>query len=99
MPGAMNVLYRKKNYKIYDANGGYIVHNTKLPFQGHHSHINNFHTCKYIIDLCIHKSIPKEKISDYLLISILKLADDSDYKSKIEYKLSINKNKRKRKKK
>lgn len=99
MSGAMNVLYRKKNYRIYGVSGGFIVHNTNYPFQNHHTHINNFHTCKYLIDLCIHESIPRQKVSDYLLISLIKLSNSEDYKSKIEYKLSINKNKRNRNRK
>ena len=45
MSGSLMVIYKKKNFKIYDAGKGYIVHNTKLNFPDHHTHINNFHTC------------------------------------------------------
>lgn len=89
--GSMVTIYRKKNYKIYDAGDNYIVHNTNLDFQDHHTHIKNFKTCKYIIDLCIHKSIPDKHISDYLLVSILRLSNDNAYKYKIETLLYNNK--------
>ena len=78
----MCTIYKKMNYKIYSDKNGYIVHNTKLDFNHHHTHINNYHTCKYIIDLCIHKTIPYH-LSDYLLVSILRLTDDNSYKEKI----------------
>ena len=64
-------IYKKKNYKIYDAgNGKYIIHNTNLDFENHHSHVHNFNTCKYIIDLCINRTVPYY-LSEYLLESIL----------------------------
>lgn len=87
MSGSLMVIYKKKNFKIYDAGKGYIVHNTKLNFPDHHTHINNFHTCKYIIDLCIHKTIPHH-LSDYLLVSIIRLSNDKEYINKIENMIS-----------
>lgn len=93
MSGALNVIYKKKNFKIYSAGKEYIVHNTKLDFGTHHTHINNFHTCKYIIDLCIHKTIPYH-LSDYLLVSIIRLSNDKKYISEIETLLYRNKKKR-----
>lgn len=93
--GSMVVIYKKKNYKIYDAGREYIVHNTDLDFKNHHTHINNFHTCKYIIDLCIHKTVPYH-LSDYLLVSILRLSNDKSYKYKIETMLNKNKSKKRR---
>ena len=78
--GSMCCIYKKKNFKIYDVgNNDYIVHNTKLDFKNHHTHLRNFHTCKFIIDLSIHKSIPKSKISDYLIISLIRLSNDNVY--------------------
>lgn len=75
----MNTIYKKKNYKIYGYNNQYIIHNTRLLFEDHHTHINNFHTCKFIIDLCIHKTVPKH-LSEYLLVSIIRITDDQNYK-------------------
>ena len=83
MAGSLVTIYKKKSFKIYDAGKGYIVHNSNLEFHNHHTHINNFHTCKYIIDLCIHKTIPRH-LSKYLLVSIIRLTNDNAYRNKIE---------------
>lgn len=88
-----NVVYRKKNYRIYDVGEEFAIHNTSYDFESHHTHINNFKTCKYIIDLCLHKTVPYH-LSDYLLISILRLSDDEEYKSKIRKVLEENKRRR-----
>lgn len=88
-----NVVYRKKNYRIYDVGEEFVIHNTSYDFESHHTHINNFKTCKYIIDLCLHKTVPYH-LSDYLLISILRLSDDEEYKSKIRKVLEENKRRR-----
>lgn len=81
-------IYKKKNYKIYDAgNGKYIIHNTNLDFENHHSHVHNFNTCKYIIDLCINKTVPYY-LSEYLLESILRLSNDKSYNFKIKSKIT-----------
>lgn len=96
MAGALNTIYRKKNFRIYDAGREYIVHNTNMNFSEHHSHINNYKTCKFVIDLCIHKSVP-DHLSDYLLVSLIRLTDDKKYKRKIEFKLEENRLKRKQK--
>lgn len=94
MPGALNTIYKKKNFKIYDAGREFIIHNTNLDFHNHHTHINNFHTCKFIIDLCIHKTVPNH-LSNYLLESIIRLSNDNLYKRKIEEKIKENDKKRK----
>lgn len=88
-----NVVYRKKNYRIYDVGEEFVIHNTSYDFESHHTHINNFKTCKFIIDLCLHKTVPYH-LSDYLLISILRLSDDEIYKSKIRKVLEENKRRR-----
>lgn len=88
-----NVVYRKKNYRIYDVGEEFVIHNTSYDFESHHTHINNFKTCKYIIDLCLHRTVPYH-LSDYLLISILRLSDDEEYKSKIRKVLDENKRRR-----
>ena len=92
----MTTIYRKCNFKIYSVKDGYIVHNTRLDFNRHHTHINNYKTCKFIIDLCVHKTIPRH-LSDYLLVSIIRITDDKIYKDKINSILD-NSNKKKNKK-
>jgi len=81
--GAMNTIYHKRNFNIYSVNGKeFIVHNSDLNFNEHHTHINRFSTAKYLINISLYKSIPK-RLSNYLIISLIRLTDDNDYKSKL----------------
>lgn len=96
MARALNTVYKMRNYKIYDAVNGYIVHNTSLPFEGHHTHVNNFNTCKYLINMSLYKRVPKH-LSDYLLVSLIRLSDSKSYTHKIEQLLNQNKAKKQQK--
>ena len=82
----MNRVYKKANFNVYQMDGGkgYIVHNFKYPFHDHHTHIKNYKTCIFIIDLVIHKSMPHH-LNSYLLKSLIRLsdADDKEYRRKI----------------
>ncbi len=79
----MNTIYRKHNYNIYGvSNDEFIVHNSRKSFQEHHTHIRNFNTAKYLIDLSLHKTLPK-RLPEYLLISLIRLSDDEQYSSKL----------------
>ena len=49
-----------------------------------HTHINNFNTAKFLVDLALHKSLPKKKITNYLLDSLIRISTDSSYICKIE---------------
>ena len=60
-------IYKRREFNLYSAEDGYIIHNSKGEFSQHHTHINNYHTAKYLIDLAIHKSIPCKHISSYLI--------------------------------
>lgn len=79
----MNLVYRKKNFNIYSAGNEFIIHNTKREFSQSHTHINNFKTAKYLVDLAIHKSIPHH-LHHYFLVSLYRLSDDNDYTKKIQ---------------
>lgn len=79
----MNRVYKKKQYNIYDMGDGYIIHNIDKPFNEGHTHINNYKTAVYIIDLAIHKSIPHH-ICEYFMISLKRLSTDDDYIRKID---------------
>ena len=94
----MVVVYRKKNFKVYDVGKGFIIHNSSLDFQNHHTHINNYNTCKYIINLSLHKTVPYH-LSDYLLVSLIRLSNDKEYIENIERLLENNKKKRENKRK
>lgn len=81
----MVCVYKKRNYVIYSNREGFIIHNKNKDFQNGHSHINNFSTAKYLIDLSIHSRIPNRE-SLYFIESLIRISNDSDYKSRL-YKL------------
>lgn len=87
------VIYRKRNYNIYQAGNDYIVHNTNYEFAGHHTHLNSFSTAKYILNLSLQKSIPKH-ICDYFLESLIRISDDNEYKYKLKALQCIDKSER-----
>lgn len=75
----LNTIYRKKNYSIYKVKKNqYIVHNTNKIFKEGHTHINNYHAAKMIIQLSITKTIPLH-LSKYLLESIIRISEDENY--------------------
>ena len=66
-----------------------------------HSHVNNYKTCIWLIDLSIRKKAPYN-ISRYLLISLIRINSDDRYIKKLkeildkksckkEYYININK--------
>ena len=81
-------VYRKKNYNIYSCGDEYIVHNMDMKFEDGHTHIKNFKTAKFIIDLAIHKSTPYH-LNSYLLKSLIRISTDEDYKNKIQQLIDI----------
>lgn len=71
--------YRKKNFNVYSGDDDtYIIHNMSKKFEDGHTHVRNFKTCKYIIDLSIHKSIPRNS-PPRVIESLIRIADDDNY--------------------
>lgn len=81
----MVCVYKKRNYVIYSNREGFIIHNKNKDFQNGHTHIGNFNTAKYLIDLAIYSRIPNRE-SLYFIESLIRISNDSDYKAKL-YKL------------
>lgn len=79
----MNRVYKKKQFNIYDMGDGYIIHNIDKPFPEGHTHLNNYKTAVYIIDLAIHKSIPHH-VHTYFLVSLKRISTDKEYIQKID---------------
>ena len=84
----MNLAYKKKNFNIYNAGNGYIIHNIKKEFSQGHTHINNFKTAKYLVDLSIHKSMPHH-LHHYFLVSLKRLSDDDEYTKKLSELIEV----------
>ena len=81
----MVTIYKKKNYKIFSSSHSsyYIIWNTRKPFEDGRSHINNYNLAKHIIDLAINRKIPDKK-KKYIIESLIRLTDNSNYKNKLE---------------
>lgn len=77
-------IYSKKGFKIYKVDNGFIVHNIKKQFTTGHTHINNYNTAKYILNLAFHSSIPQKKTCNYLLESLIRISTDKLYIEQIE---------------
>ena len=56
-------IFEHKNYIILKVKSknkiGYIIHNTNLPFEKAHTHLNSYKMAKTIIDNCLKKKRPK----------------------------------------
>lgn len=79
----MKPIYKKRSFIIYRVRDGHIVYNTEKPFSEGHTHISNINTAKHMINISINKRLPKH-LSDYLLESLLRLANDEDFIIEIE---------------
>lgn len=89
-------VYSKGHFNIYasPSQDAYIVHNTRKEFKDGHTHLYNFKTAKFIIDLCLHKRIPHD-LCLYHLESLRRLSDDKEYTRKLEELIHSKKSKKK----
>lgn len=88
-------VYRKANFNVYsDYNGAYVIHNIRKPFASGHTHIREFNTARYLINLAFHRSLPNRNLK-YFIESLIRISDDDKYIEKL-YELSKNKIKKKR---
>ena len=93
---ALQLIYKKANFVIYDSSDGFIVVNKKSDFKSYHTHMKNFHTCKYLIDCCVNKRLPEKRTSNYIIHSLIRLTNDQIYKMKLESMIHTKTNGRKR---
>lgn len=75
-------IFEHENYIILEVKSknkiGYIIHNTNLPFEKAHTHLNSYKMAKTIIDNCLKKKRPKTN-NLYLLSSHARVSDDEKY--------------------
>lgn len=74
----MVCVYKRKNYVIYSNREGFIIHNKNKEFKNGHTHIGNFNTAKYLIDLAIYSRIPNRE-SIYFIDSLIRISNDESY--------------------
>ena len=89
----MTQIYAKENFIIIRADAEFIVINKDKPFQEGHTHIRNFKTAKYLIDMVIHQRMPYH-LPIYLLISLQRLSADAVYVKRIQGLIENKRNKK-----
>lgn len=73
----MKKLLSKGDYDIYQVDDGYVVHNRRMEGFAH-SHIKNYKTATWIVDLSIKHKLP-QNLPKYLVISLLRINDNEKY--------------------
>ena len=78
-------VYKKAYFNVSsDYNGEYIIHNTKKEFQNGHTHIREFGTAKYLVNLALHRSLPNRRLK-YFIESLIRISNDADYIDKLKH--------------
>ena len=75
-------IFQRKEYSIYKASDGYIVHNTNKPFEKGHTHVHSFNKAKSIVDLCIRKKLPNTPRA-WEIESLMRLTRNNAYYNKL----------------
>lgn len=81
----MYQIYQRKHFKIYKADDGIILHNSRYEFATAHTHLKSVGQAKLLIQYSLDKRVPRD-LSLYLLISLLRInsgADCPEYSRKI----------------
>lgn len=81
-------IYKKKYFNLYSNQEGYIIHNTHKDFQKGHTHINNYNTAKFLINLALYKTVPDKNMSKYLYQSLIRISSDQTYINKIRKRMN-----------
>ena len=80
-PGAKKI-FQRKEYSIYKASDGYIIHNTNGEFKNHHTHVRTFSKAKSLVDLCIRKKLPNTPRA-WEIESLMRLTRNHAYYNKL----------------
>lgn len=87
-------VYENRGYIILKVKSkgrvGYIVHNTKKPFEKGHSHLKSFEMAKVVINNVIYEKKPKTD-NIYLLESHIRLSDSDKYITYIKHLIEVKK--------
>ena len=75
-------IFQRKEYSIYKAKDGYIIHNTNGDFRKHHTHVRSFNKAKSLVDLCIRKKLPDTPRA-WEIQSLLRISNNQTYKNKL----------------
>ena len=82
-------IFQRKEYSIYRAGDGFVVHNTNKKFENGHTHVNNFYKAKILVIMAIKREID-DKLSKRDIESLIRLTNDNRYRNKLLDKLENN---------
>ena len=75
-------IFQRKEYSIYKASDGYIVHNTNKEFRIGHTHVRSFNKAKSIVDLCVRKKLPNTP-RRWEIESLMRVTNNNTYRNKL----------------
>lgn len=87
--------YEDSQFIIFSCGDDYVLMNKRKKFKDGHTHIHNFSTAKWLVDLYRHRRIPRKLKNNYLLTSLTRISDDPVYTEKIKSLMEIRKRKAK----
>ena len=79
-------VFQRKEYSIYRAGDGFVVHNTNKDFKIGHTHVSNFYKAKILVIMAIKREID-DKLSKRDIQSLIRLTNDNRYRNKLINKL------------
>ncbi|WP_195929348.1 hypothetical protein [Clostridium sp. 1001270J_160509_D11] len=79
-------VFQRKEYSIYRAGDGFIIHNTNKDFKIGHTHVSNFYKAKILVIMAIKREID-DKLSERDIESLIRLTNDNRYRNKLIDKL------------
>lgn len=90
-------VYENKDFIILGDGGkhdsAYVLYNKRKEFADGHTHIRNYGTAKWVMELYQHKKIPYKLKSVYLLQSLIRISTDEEYTAKIQRLIEVRQNK------
>lgn len=87
----INQIYSREQFNIYKCKDSFILHNIEMPDFAH-THLNNYSACLKVIDLSLKLKIPND-LPPYLIISLIRVNNNSKYLQKLNELLENKKNK------
>lgn len=73
-----NCIYRKKEFIILTVGHEYIAINQNKVFKKGHTHLKSFKQAEYLINIALHRRIPRH-LSSYMLTSLIRISNDESY--------------------
>lgn len=90
-------VYENKDFIILGEGGkqkdSFVLYNKHKVFKDGHTHIRNYGTAKWVMELYQQRKIPYKLKSLYLLQSLVRISADEEYSSKVQNLIEVRQNK------